>query len=262
MPPPDPTVPIRRAPPAFHEVAVTGVADRTPHLRTVSLAGPGLVGFAPDGPAASVRLLLRRGGVLELPEWTGNEFRFADGARPPIRTLTPRRADPGAGTLDVDVVIHTDAPGPLSEWAQRTAPGDTVALSGPGRGYPVDPDARHVLVGGDESALPAIEQLLEALPDEAVVDVVVEVARPDARLPLPAHPGATVEWRDLPTGQRPGDALVAAVTARTIPSDALVWVAGEAAAVQRIRRHLEAVGVPRPRTTVRGYWKFGRAVGG
>jgi len=39
-----------------------------------------------------------------------------------------------------------------------------------------------------------------------------------------------------------------------------VWVAGEAAAVQRIRRALfEERGVPRSRATVRGYWKHGRA---
>ena len=45
-----------------------------------------------------------------------------------------------------------------------------------------------------------------------------------------------------------------------IGDDTRVWAAGEAAAMQRIRRHLfEARDVPRPRTTIRGYWKFGRA---
>jgi NADPH-dependent ferric siderophore reductase len=38
-----------------------------------------------------------------------------------------------------------------------------------------------------------------------------------------------------------------------------VWVAGEAAAVQRIRRHLfEDRGLPRSQASVRGYWKHGR----
>jgi NADPH-dependent ferric siderophore reductase len=259
---PDDTTPIRREPPAFREVTVATVDDRTPHLRRVHLSGPGLLGFRVDEPGASVRLLLRRDGELELPVWTGNEFRFVDGARPPIRTLTPLRADPVAATLAVDVVIHTDAPGPLSEWGRTTGPGDTVAVSGPGRGYPVDPTARRYLVAGDETALPAIEQLLEVLPSEATVDVVIEVAHPDARLELPAHPGATVDWRVLPAGRRPGDALVEAVTARPIDPEGRVWVAGEAAAVQRIRKHLEATGIPRPHTTVRGYWKHGRAVGG
>lgn len=254
--------PIRRAPPPFQEVEVRAVDALSPRMQRVTLAGAGLLGFRVDGPGASVRLLLTRDGRLELPEWTGNEFRYADGARPPIRTLTPLRPDPTAATLDVEVVIHPEAAGPLSEWARTTEPGDRVAFSGPGRGYPVDADCRRYLVAGDESALPAIGQLLEVLPSEATVDVVVEVSHPEARLELPDHPGASVDWQVLPDGARPGDALVDAVAARSVDPDARVWAAGEAASVQRIRKHLEAAGVPRPRTTIRGYWKLGRAVGG
>lgn len=254
--------PIRRAPPPFHEVEVRTVEAITPRLQRITLGGAGLLGFRLDDPAASVRLLLRRDGQLELPEWTGNEFRYADGARPPIRTLTPLRPDPTGATLDVAVVVHPEAAGPLSEWALATTAGDTVGLSGPGRGYPLDPDCPRYLLAGDESALPAIGQLLEVLPSDAAVDVVAEVSHPEARVELPDHPGADVAWQVLPAGDRPGDALVAAVTARRVEPDARVWAAGEAAAVQRIRKHLEATGVARSRTTVRGYWKLGRAVGG
>jgi NADPH-dependent ferric siderophore reductase len=52
---------------------------------------------------------------------------------------------------------------------------------------------------------------------------------------------------------------VAAVKATEIAPGERVWAAGEAAAVQRIRRHLfEERGMARPHTTVRGYWKHGR----
>jgi NADPH-dependent ferric siderophore reductase len=38
-----------------------------------------------------------------------------------------------------------------------------------------------------------------------------------------------------------------------------VWAAGEAAAMQRLRRHLfDERGVPRSAAVVRGYWKRGR----
>jgi NADPH-dependent ferric siderophore reductase len=41
-----------------------------------------------------------------------------------------------------------------------------------------------------------------------------------------------------------------------------VWAAGEAAAMQRLRKHLfEERDIPRARTTIRGYWKHGRAGG-
>ena len=135
-----------------------------------------------------------------------------------------------------------------------------MAISGPGRGYTIDGEAPAFLLAGDETAIPAIGQLLEAIPADRVVDMHVEVADPDARLPLPRHPGVTVDWHDLPVGARPGDALVAAVLGVELGPDTGVWVAGEAAAVQRIRTHLfQELGMARPLTTVRGYWKHGRA---
>jgi len=40
----------------------------------------------------------------------------------------------------------------------------------------------------------------------------------------------------------------------------VVWVAGEAASVQRIRKHLfDQRGMTRSAATVRGYWKQGRS---
>ncbi len=90
----------------------------------------------------------------------------------------------------------------------------------------------------------------------------IEIAHPDARLPLPLHPGAVVRWHDLPAGAVPGDALVAALGSVELIPDTRVWVAGEAAAVQRIRNHLfGALRLPRSRATVRGYWKHGRTGG-
>ena len=67
-------------------------------------------------------------------------------------------------------------------------------------------------------------------------------------------------WLDLPADAAPGDALVAAVEALDLADDVRVWAAGEAAAMQRIRRHLfEARGLARSQAVVRGYWKHGRA---
>ncbi len=257
----NPAVRLRREPPAFRPVTVEWVTPVTPRLVRVTVAGPKLDGLVIDQPAASVRLLLPSGGELVMPGWNGNEFLLADGRRPVIRTLTPLRFDPAGLRLDVEIVLHQA--GAASAWARAAQPGNEAALSGPGRGYPIDADAPGFLLAGDESAIPAIGQLLEVLPGDKPVRVVVEVADPDARLDLPAHPGATVEWYDLPAGAPPGDALVAAVTAATgagLPAGTRIWAAGEAAAVQRIRRHLfEECGLPRSQAWVRGYWKHGRA---
>jgi NADPH-dependent ferric siderophore reductase len=110
-------------------------------------------------------------------------------------------------------------------------------------------------VAGDETALPAIGQVRAALPAGIPVQVHVEVADEAAVQPLPG-----ITWHPLPPGARPGDALVAAVTAAELAEGTRVWAAGEAAAVQRIRKHLfQERGVARAHASIRGYWKHGRA---
>ncbi|MGQ0432394.1 MAG: siderophore-interacting protein [Microthrixaceae bacterium] len=253
------TTRLRREPPRFRTVVVLRTQPISPRLLRVTLGGEELGGFSADEPAASVRLLLPRPetDAVVIPTWTGNEFLHEDGTRPTIRTYTPRRVDAGALELDLDVVLHDG--GAVPAWLATDPIGTSVGVSGPGRGYAIDEEATGFVLAGDESAIPAISQLLERLPVTATVSVHIEVTRPDARHDLPEHPGTTVVWHELAPGSDPGSTLFDAV--RDIPVDPTtrLWVAGEAAAVQRIRRHLfEGRGVPRRQAVVRGYWKVGR----
>lgn len=251
---------VRRAPPPLRTVTVTGGEPVGPRLHRVVLGGPELVGFPVPLPGASVRLLLPSPGTADLvvPTWNGNEFLLPDGRRPILRTFTPRLVDPEGGHLAVDVVLHPG--GVASRWAPHAAVGAPVAVSGPGRGYTVDPGAEGYVLVGDETAIPAIAQLLDAIPGGTRVRVHIEVAAPEGRVALPDHPGATVAWHDLTDPDDPGSAMVTAVRDLVIDAGDRIWVAGEAASVQRIRRDLfEKRGIPRSRATVRGYWKRGRA---
>ena len=252
-----PEVPARRAPPAFEAATVVGTELIGRRLAQLTLHASSLAGCAPSGPAASVRLLLPESDALVIPEWNGNEFLLPDGGRPGIRTLTPARVDPIEHTLAVMVVLH--GAGRLSTWANAVEVGAPTAYSGPGRGYEIDPNATRYLLAGDESALPAIMQLLAAIPATVPIHVVIETAEPAGRVPLPDHPNADITWVDLGPGDPPGTALVAAVVDNDTPAESRVWIAGEAAAVQRIRRHLfETRAFPRAHCTIRGYWKHGR----
>lgn len=225
----------------------------------VTFSGDELAGLTIDQPAASVRLLLPRPGTdqLVMPTWNGNEFLLPDGERPTIRTFTPHGTGPETPELDIDIVLH--GTGSASEWAERAKPGDRAAVSGPGRGYEIDASASAFLLAGDQTAIPAISQLLEAIPADLPVTAMIEVAEPDARMALPDHPKSEIQWLDLTPGDAPGNALVAAVREAALDPAAQVWAAGEAAAVQRIRRHLfDDRDLPRSQATVRGYWKHGR----
>lgn len=217
----------RREPPKFRRVEVGEVERLGPRLVRVALTGPELDGFEVDLPAASVRLLLPSPGTTDLvmPAWNGNEFLLPDGRRPTIRTFTPMRTPQG---LDLWIVDH--GTGAASTWAANAKPGDPAAVSGPGRGYVIDPDAPAFLLAGDETAAAAIAQLRDAIPDHTPVDVHIT------------------------------DDLLDAVRNADIAPDTRVWVAGEAAEVQAVRRHLfDERGVPRSHTSVRGYWKRGRS---
>ena len=225
----------------------------------VTLTGPELDGFIVDRPAASIRLLLPAPGDTQVvvPQWTGNEFVHTDGSRAAIRTLTPALVDPAVPRLDVCVVVHGD--GRASQWAAAVAADGAAAVSGPGRGYTVDASAPAWLLAGDESALPALSQVLAAIPPERTVAVHIE-AHLDARLDLPPHPQATVTWHEPTDDAPPGATLLSAVRAAPIVPGTRVWAAGEAAAMQRLRRLLfDERALPRTSAAVRGYWKYGRS---
>ena len=250
---------VRREPPKFRRVEVHRVERVSPRLVRVTFGGAELEGLTVEQPAASVRLLLPSPGSRELvmPEWDGNEFLLGDGRRPTIRTFTPWRVDADDRELDLGIVVH--GTGAASEWAETARAGEAGAISGPGRGYAIDEAAPAFLLAGDETAIPAITQLLELISRATPVSVHVEIGDPDARLALPDHPRTTVEWHELPPGATPGELLIAAVSETDIAPGTKIGAAGEAAAVWRIRRHLfDDLGLPRAQATVRGYWKHGR----
>jgi NADPH-dependent ferric siderophore reductase len=231
----------------------------SPHMLRIVLGGDELDGFAIESPASSVRLLLPPRGerTLVMPTWNGNQFELPDGTRAPIRTFTPRYHDDARRELTLDVVLHDH--GAATDWARTAEVGDDAAISGPGRSETIDDDARSHLLVGDESAIPAIGQLLEAFDADHRVDVHIEIAAPDAVLELPEHPNATVTWHPCTPDAAPGTAMVAVVESVAELPDS-VWVAGEAAAVQRIRTHLfDERGRTRANVTARGYWKHGRS---
>ena len=236
------------------------LAPLSPRLVRVTLAGDELDGFTVTKPAASVRLLIPERDTTELvvPAGTATSScsQVADD-RPSARSRRAVRIRRHC-ELDLDIVVHGG--GAASIWVDRVSEGSAAAISGPGRGYDIDATAPAFLLAGDETAIPAMSQLLEHLPPNVPRRVLIEVADPDALLieDDPLHAVAT--WVDLREGAQPGDALFEAIAAVPIAAGEKIWIAGEAAAMQRIRRHLfDERGVTRRDATVRGYWKHGRA---
>jgi NADPH-dependent ferric siderophore reductase len=245
----------RREPPPLVPVTVVERVEVTPRLLRLTFEGAGIDAMCAE-PAASVRLLVPSPGTTDLilPTWNGNEFLLPGDVRPALRTFTPLSAG-APDRLDLEIVRH--AGGAVSQWAELAEVGSPAALSGPGRGAEFSPTAITFHLLGDETAVPAISQLLGILAPQTTITVTAEVERDEAIRPLPPHPGASVEWLVRRPDDAPGARLVAA--ANELPElteTSHVWAAGEAASMQAIRKLLfDRRGVARSQTTIRGYWK-------
>lgn len=227
----------------------------TPRMVRVTFTGPELESFGWNGPAAHIKLIF--------PSETGLPTAAAavaagEPARPTMRTYTPRRFDAAARELDVDFVLHGE--GPASAWASQATVGQTLTIAGPGRNYVIDPRVDWFVLAGDDSAIPAISTILEGLPSSALATVLLEVVDASEEQEIHSTGKASITW--LHRGEDPtqaGALLEKHIRALELPSGAgRVYVACEASAMRRIRRHLLAErSLHRDHVVTRGYWRLG-----
>lgn len=239
----------RRPETGLWRVPVRRVERVTPRLTRVTVGGDRLAGFTAGGTDQNVMLYFYPDDV-EPPETLADARGRWSTTRPLTRTYTIRRYDPAANELDLDFVLHDEA-GPASDWAKRAEVGDMLILVGPSPAYQPDPTADWYLLAGDETALPAIANILDALPDAAVTRVFVEVADAEEEQPLPA----AVTWAH----RAAGESLTAAVAAADLPTGRVeAWLAGERSAMVTLRAHLlDERGFDRRGVRPTTYWRRG-----
>lgn len=184
-------------------------------------------------------------------------LRMPSATRPHLRNYTVRSFRPEARELDVDFVVHGDE-GVATRWAQRTQPGDRVALLDQGRGYDAPAGADFHLLAADETGLPAVAGILRDLPRDARGLAIVEIAHADDAQDCGAPDGVEVRWLVRGDGERPGAAALAGVEAWTPPAGAVVsaYLVGEQQLPAGARRHLVAHGVPKANIAFSGYWRL------
>ncbi|MFC0506471.1 siderophore-interacting protein [Micromonospora costi] len=234
------------------------------------------------------------------PDWYARWRGLPEPERPPIRTYTVRAVRPHLAEVDVDLVLHGDG-GPATRWARRARPGDPIAIIGPDAGYEGDhggiefrpPATGRLLLAGDETAAPAIAGILERLAPDVCGRALIEVPKAEDALPLVTPPGVELTWLARGSGAY-GSRLVPAVTAAAgdlvddhvpvaagpvpdvdidtgilweVPAEVppvplYAWLAGEAAVIRTLRRHLVSErGLDRRAVAFMGYWRLGRADG-
>jgi NADPH-dependent ferric siderophore reductase len=257
-----------------HTFEVLRSEQLTPHLTRVVLGGSGFDTFTPnDSTDAYVKMVFVGYGidVDALPQpLTLDSFKTLPvEQQPTVRTYTVRRVDTERREIAIDFVVHGEQ-GVAGPWAASATPGQPAYLTSPNGAYAPDPAADWHLLAGDEAAVPAISAALEALPDNAIGKVFIEVGGPDDEIPLTKPDGVEVRWihrggrADLVPEDRAGDhaPLIAAVKdADWLPGQVQVFIHGEAQAVMhnlrpyiRKERGVDAKWA----NSISGYWRRGR----
>jgi NADPH-dependent ferric siderophore reductase len=228
------SAPIVRRSPA-HLGTVVSAHSLTARMRRLVLRADSMRGVE-IRPAQDVELLLRDG--------SGRRVK---------RRYTIRAARPEAGELDLDVLLHGAGPG--SAWGAAVAPGEQVGFQGPRGKLQLRAAGWHLLIG-DESALPAIASICEALPPSEPAVAVVEVEDEDDELPVRADTVWVHRRGALPGGP---DLLAAALSDLALPDGAgHAYLLGETRAMVALRTLVEQRGIAHDAVFVKGYWNRGR----
>ncbi len=247
----------------FMSMTVRAVTALTPQVNRVLFDAPQMRDFPFASQDQWIKLFFPLPGqadpvVPQGDDWYQRYRAMPDDERPPMRTYTVRDRDDEQRTVTVDFVLHGDI-GPASAWAIRAAPGDRLAVYGPGHAYLPPDDADWILCLGDETALPAIGAIVESADDRRTIGY-VEVADDGERLPLRPTGGGQVHYLTRDGGRSAASTLLVD-TLRELPlpeGTPYVWLAGEASKVRAMRRHLVAErGIDRRRVTFVGYWREG-----
>lgn len=148
--------------------------------------------------------------------------------------------DVAAGWLETDIFVHDG--GRICDFASQTLAGTEIGVMGPGGGGV--PQAASLLIGGDESAYPALARIIAAQDADAQIDCHLFGA---ADYPFPGHPG--LRLTRVPAGE---DALAQALSAQAISADK-IWIATEKTRLQPLKQAI-LQHVPKDRAHLAAYW--------
>ncbi|WP_076259113.1 siderophore-interacting protein [Intrasporangium flavum] len=195
---------------------VRGVERLSPSFVRIRFGGDGFEHVGPEGATLDqrVKLIIPTPGRgvprLDPSGWYAAWLALPEDERGVLRTYTARAVE-GEGAdrrLVVDFVLHGPdahggaAAGPAGAWADEARVGDEIGLLAPRRRHERDfggiefapGDARRLVLVADETAVPALASIADALPADAEGVAVLEV--PDAAdfLDVRFPPGIEAHW--------------------------------------------------------------------
>ena len=233
----------------FCRALVEQIDQVTPKMRLIRLTGPDVAGLSWT-PGQQVRVCVR--------EWSGPAAGGRVVLKVPravLRSYSVWKYD-GEG-LELCVLDHGDGPG--TRWARGLRPGDRVLFRRPQGSFVTVPGAAYHVFAGEETAAVAFGAMLRALPGDAAIYGVIEVAAPADRLPLPRSAQLEMWYRGVESAVGSAS-LVTAIAELDLPAEpGVAYVAGEARTCQAVRNLLvRERGWPRKSVLVKPFWTPGK----
>lgn len=178
------------------------------------------------------------------------------------RIYTIRSYDPATHQVEIDFVLHRDD-SPAMRWLAQAGAGTVVMMKGPRpHTLPHYETAKPVAIFADDTALPAVQAMLRAWPQDARrghvwIDTADEAAFAALDCPAGVEKHLLRRPDDLPAGYA-RLLLAAARQHLSAPLDWTVWAAGERAEMQELRSFLKSAGLMREDMRLLGYWRLGQ----
>lgn len=153
------------------------------------------------------------------------------------RSYTVRRYDAQAGSLDLWILLHGEAPG--SQWAASVKEGATVSFLGPMGSFVLTEETpAYYLFAGEETAAVCLQTMVETLPTTATVLGYLETNESGEEIPTEGpHQLPWVYRAQVPA--QASSTLISAIQTLQLPDEpGIAYLAGEARTCQTIRRYL------------------------
>ncbi|HII3438608.1 TPA: siderophore-interacting protein [Klebsiella pneumoniae] len=217
-------------------VQVSQVCEINDRMKRVYLKGESVTAFHDALPAAWVKVFFTPPGE---PEGPGRAYTIRNIART-------------ENTMALDIVQHGESP--AATWSRCAQPGEIIRVAGPREGVSVQ-GVRSLLLFGDETAIPGMFAILEALDVGSSVKVFIHTEQ-DADYELPhCRASLSVTWL-----QKQADIADHVLAWALESSPEMIWGAGEHGIMLPIRKCLfRELGRTRADTSITAYWKNGEA---
>lgn len=232
-----------------YPVRVHSIHHVSEHYRRITFEALQAVDVLEGFPTEWVRLW-----VPELNNSTGKVVQ---------RGYTLARLDKSTGQFDLEFVLH-DIPGAAGDWAKTVTPGYETEISLTPARPKIPEHAKHLILVGDLTALPAINSWIGHAPGLGIekITVLVEAAQASNG----GYPQATAstldDWRWIAPTPVLGAALAEELDALLRQStDVYVWGAGEKDLVKRIRTVIKSHELGREASFCQFYWILGKDFG-